>query len=188
MVDSRLGGGVDPGFETRVGVIAAAVILAFILFFLRLVQLQIVEGEDLQRRSERNSIHKQRVEAPRGEIYDRDNNLLATTRPAYGVQVLPSELKKRQVTLSTLAELIGDTPKVAFDHYGCEWGQHYQEPLWAAVNRSKGGHDLVKLLLNYGGNVTHKNSMGSCPLYIPKESSSHSLLKVLEDSLESKIF
>ena len=36
-------------------------------------------------------------------------------------------------SIETLAELIGDTPKVAFDHYGKEWGQHYQEPLWAAV-------------------------------------------------------
>lgn len=36
-------------------------------------------------------------------------------------------------TIETLAELMGDTPKVAFDHYGKEWGQHYQEPLWAAI-------------------------------------------------------
>lgn len=36
-------------------------------------------------------------------------------------------------SIETLAELMGDTPKVAFDHYGREWGQHYQEPLWAAV-------------------------------------------------------
>lgn len=36
-------------------------------------------------------------------------------------------------TIETLAELMGDTPKVAFDHYGREWGQHYQEPLWAAI-------------------------------------------------------
>ncbi|MBL8798493.1 MAG: tyrosine-type recombinase/integrase [Planctomycetia bacterium] len=36
-------------------------------------------------------------------------------------------------SIETLAELIGDTPKVAFDHYGKEWGQHYQQPLWAAV-------------------------------------------------------
>jgi integrase len=36
-------------------------------------------------------------------------------------------------TIETLAELIGDTPKVAFDHYGREWGQHYQDPLWAAI-------------------------------------------------------
>lgn len=36
-------------------------------------------------------------------------------------------------SIETLAELIGDTPKVAFDHYGKEWGQHYQEPLWVAL-------------------------------------------------------
>ena len=36
-------------------------------------------------------------------------------------------------SIETLAELIGDTPKVAFDHYGKEWGQHYQEPLWSAI-------------------------------------------------------
>ena len=31
------------------------------------------------------------------------------------------------------AELIGDTPKVAFDHYGREWSQYFQEPLWIAI-------------------------------------------------------
>jgi integrase len=36
-------------------------------------------------------------------------------------------------SIETLAELMGDTPKVAFDHYGKEWGQHYQEPLWRAL-------------------------------------------------------
>ena len=43
-------------------------------------------------------------------------------------------------SVETLAELIGDTPKVAFDHYGREWGQHYQDPLWNAIGmRRKGG-------------------------------------------------
>lgn len=36
-------------------------------------------------------------------------------------------------SIEVLAELMGDTPKVAFDHYGKEWGQHYQEPLWKAI-------------------------------------------------------
>ena len=36
-------------------------------------------------------------------------------------------------SVETLAELIGDIPKVAFDHYGREWGQRYQEPLWEAI-------------------------------------------------------
>lgn len=36
-------------------------------------------------------------------------------------------------SIEVLAELMGDTPKVAFDHYGREWGQHFQEPLWTAI-------------------------------------------------------
>ena len=40
-------------------------------------------------------------------------------------------------SIETLAELIGDTPKVAFDHYGKEWGQHYQDPLWAAIGAGR---------------------------------------------------
>lgn len=39
-------------------------------------------------------------------------------------------------SIEVLAELIGDTPKVAYDHYGKEWGQYYQEPLWMAVGLS----------------------------------------------------
>ena len=42
-------------------------------------------------------------------------------------------------SIETLGELIGDTPKVAFDHYGKEWGQHYQDPLWAAVGAGSKG-------------------------------------------------
>ncbi|HEY5313296.1 MAG TPA: hypothetical protein VIK18_12285 [Pirellulales bacterium] len=36
-------------------------------------------------------------------------------------------------SIEVLAELLGNTPKTAFDHYGKEWGRHYQEPLWAAI-------------------------------------------------------
>ncbi|MCA9267165.1 MAG: site-specific integrase [Planctomycetales bacterium] len=36
-------------------------------------------------------------------------------------------------TIEVLAELMGDTPSVAFNHYGKMWGQHYQDPLWAAI-------------------------------------------------------
>lgn len=42
-------------------------------------------------------------------------------------------------SIETLAELIGDTPKVAFEHYGREWGQHYQDPLWNAIGEGQSG-------------------------------------------------
>lgn len=48
-------------------------------------------------------------------------------------------------SIETVAELIGDTPKVAFDHYGKEWGQHYQDPLWSAIGAgAKDGGKAVK--------------------------------------------
>lgn len=39
----------------------------------------------------------------------------------------------RGCSIEVLAELMGNTPKTAFDHYGREWAQHYQDPLWAAI-------------------------------------------------------
>lgn len=39
-------------------------------------------------------------------------------------------------SIEVLAELLGDTPKTAFDHYGREWGRHYQDPLWAAIGEN----------------------------------------------------
>ncbi len=36
-------------------------------------------------------------------------------------------------SIETLAELIGDTPTVAYQHYGKEWSKSYAEPLWAAI-------------------------------------------------------
>jgi integrase len=45
-------------------------------------------------------------------------------------------------SIETLAELIGDTPKVAFDHYGREWGQHYQDPLWNAIGEGSSGNGM----------------------------------------------
>ena len=39
-------------------------------------------------------------------------------------------------TIETLAEMMGNTPQVAFAHYGREWGRNYQDPLWAAIGGS----------------------------------------------------
>jgi hypothetical protein len=36
-------------------------------------------------------------------------------------------------SIAKLAELTGDTPSMAFHHYGRERGQHYQEPVLQAV-------------------------------------------------------
>jgi integrase len=54
-------------------------------------------------------------------------------------------------SIETLAELMGDTPKVAFDHYGKEWGQHYQDPLWAAIGVTAAANGRAQARPSYRG-------------------------------------
>ncbi len=80
--DGRLSPGGPHGAEGRIGVIAAGIILAFVIFAVRLFQLQIVEGADLRSRSEQNFVRTVRLDAPRGDIVDREGRILATSRAA----------------------------------------------------------------------------------------------------------
>jgi penicillin-binding protein 2 len=98
---------IQPG---RVRLAIAALALVFALFAGRLFQLQLIEGEDLRRRSEQNSVRTLRIEAPRGEIVDRDGRGLATTRPAFGLQVVPEDLRHGDVTFAALGQLLGADP------------------------------------------------------------------------------
>jgi penicillin-binding protein 2 len=98
---------IQPG---RVRLAIAAIALVFALFAGRLFQLQLIEGEDLRRRSEQNSVRTLRIEAPRGEIVDRDGRPVATTRPAFGLQVVPEDLRAADVTFAALGQLLGSDP------------------------------------------------------------------------------
>ena len=40
-------------------------------------------------------------------------------------------------SIEVLAELMGDTPSVAYLHYGREWSQTHQSPLWAAIGEGQ---------------------------------------------------
>ena len=78
----------DIPIDGRLRLIGALIIVVFTIFVFRLFQLQIVEGETLRKRSEQNSVRTVRLEAPRGDILDREGRVLATTRPAYELQVI----------------------------------------------------------------------------------------------------
>ncbi|MDH3521629.1 MAG: penicillin-binding protein 2, partial [Myxococcales bacterium] len=78
----------------------------FSVFFARLFQLQLVQTDDLRRRSQRNYVRTVRLEAPRGDILDREGRVLATTRPAFGLQVIPSDVHQSELTYALLSMLI----------------------------------------------------------------------------------
>jgi penicillin-binding protein 2 len=114
----RLDAGVDPSIVNRLIFVAVFIVLIFAVFVVRLFQLQVVEGEDLGNRARRNSVRTVRLEAPRGDIVDRFGRELATTRPAFGVQVMPAELRERELTLAALGSLLDRDPSELSERVG----------------------------------------------------------------------
>jgi len=105
--DGRLSSSNEAPSELRLGLVAILIALACIGFLVRLFQLQILEGADLASRSARNSVRTERLEAPRGDIVDREGRVLATARPAYTVQVVPNDVSAPGITYRVLGELLG---------------------------------------------------------------------------------
>src|SRR3954471_8778822 len=68
---------------------------AFVLFaalFFRLWFLEVLSGEDYVSQAAQNRVRKIRIEAPRGDIVDRNGKTIVKTRQAAVVQVLPGQL------------------------------------------------------------------------------------------------
>ena len=69
------------------------------LLVLALFHTQVIKGATYRRMSENNRIRLIRLEAPRGNIYDRSGMLLATNRPAYHVYVIPEDFNPSEIPL-----------------------------------------------------------------------------------------
>ena len=86
----------EPTWRIPIGLLGLLIGLVFSIFGLRLFQLQVIEGADLRNRSDRNRVRTVRLEAQRGEIVDREGRVLAASRPAHEVAVIPNELTERE--------------------------------------------------------------------------------------------
>jgi penicillin-binding protein 2 len=102
----RLAAGPDPVLEERLPLLVAAMLLVFAVFGVRLFQLQILRFEELRGIAQGNAVRLVRLEAPRGDILDREGRVLATTRPAFAVEVMPSDLRRPDVTFAALGLLL----------------------------------------------------------------------------------
>jgi integrase len=65
---------------------------------------------------------------------DKKHLSLYTCRHTFAKRILSGYYTGQPATIETLAGLMGNTPKVCWDHYA-QWCDEYNEPLWAAVGR-----------------------------------------------------
>ncbi len=126
--------GVEVSLEGPLRFLALTLCVTFGVFFLRLFQLQVLEGEALRVRSERNFVRSMRVDAPRGDILERDGEVLATTRPAFGVAVIPSELREPERTWTVLGTLLADDPEKLAERVGAPRGRSRYQPVHLATD------------------------------------------------------
>ena len=103
-------------FNNRILVIKFVLFLVGALLVVRLFNIQIVNGEEYRERSEKKMLRETVIEAPRGEIYDRNGVVLANNKLAYNVVVYKVGLENNQLN-GTLLKVINILEKNKDDIY-----------------------------------------------------------------------
>ena len=99
------------GFALRVAVLGGIAVALFAVIFFRLWFLQVLSGDEYLAEANNNRTREVRVLPPRGEILDRDGELLVANRTSLALQVdveeLPSDRSLRRVELARIGRLVG---------------------------------------------------------------------------------
>ena len=94
----------------------------FVIFTLRMYQMQVVGYEDAQLAAEDNRHNELPIPSDRGVIFDRYDNVLAGNVPAYIVRVTPAELPANReevlAIFNRLSALTGVPPTIAIAQAG----------------------------------------------------------------------
>jgi penicillin-binding protein 2 len=99
----------------RVAIITALAIAIFSVIFLRLWYLEVLSGDKYLDLANDNRVREIRVQAPRGEVLDRDGKVLVANRTDLALEVQPQDLPRpgpqRATVLKGLETVSGMTPK-----------------------------------------------------------------------------
>ena len=101
------------GLTLRIAIFGGFALALFVVLFVRLWLLQVAGGEEHLAEANSNRTREFRVRAPRGEILDRDGEVLVSNRTSLALQLnptkLPADEAERRRELRELAELTHTT-------------------------------------------------------------------------------
>ena len=92
----------DNFFDNREKVISALVIIIGVVFLVRLFNLQVINGEEYREASTKKMLRTTSIEAPRGEIYDKNGVVLATSKLGYDVYIYRTGLTNEELNSNIL--------------------------------------------------------------------------------------
>jgi len=96
-----------PQLALRVAIIGGIALVAFGVVFFRLWYLQVLSGDKYKNEARANSVRNIKVQAPRGEIVDRDGRVLVKNRAGLAVQVTPKKLPEDRDERNAVYERLG---------------------------------------------------------------------------------
>ena len=98
-------------YSSRYRLIYGLIGITFVIFFLRLWDLQILNGAELHQFSEQNSIKETRIPAPRGIIYDRNGEILVENLPGFELTISPQYMDDLEEAAVPLGRVLKEPPQ-----------------------------------------------------------------------------
>jgi penicillin-binding protein 2 len=90
---------ISPGLAVRVAVLGVVGFALFAVIFFRLWYLQVLSGDQYLKQAQTNQVRRERIEAPRGSIVDRNGNVLVDNRLSNVVKLDPAKLPPSEKTV-----------------------------------------------------------------------------------------
>lgn len=91
----------------RIRILAIITTLIICGLYLKLWNLQVLQGEKFRILSENNRVASRVVRSPRGIIYDKNRQVLADNRPSFNVYLIKEDTKDLKSTVRQLAMVTG---------------------------------------------------------------------------------
>ena len=105
-----------PQLAVRVAIVGGIALAAFAIIFFRLWYLQVLSGDKYVAEAQNNQLREIKVQAPRGEIVDREGRVLVRNRVGYAVKLSPDRLPESEAErlelYRRLAKLLRMRPRV----------------------------------------------------------------------------
>ncbi len=95
-------------FALRVAILGGLALALFSIIFLRLWYLQVLSGDKYTEQAQNNRIREIRIPAPRGEILDRNGEVLVDNRTALWLQLDPDQLASSPAERTEMYERLGE--------------------------------------------------------------------------------
>ncbi|MBI2026572.1 MAG: penicillin-binding protein 2 [Deltaproteobacteria bacterium] len=95
-------------FKNRYPFVLVLFSVLFFLLFIRVWYLQVLKGQEHYKFSKQQSLRQQKIEAPRGIIFDRDGQTLVDNTPAFDIALIPQLIPRQQKknTIDSIAKLL----------------------------------------------------------------------------------